>query len=781
MAPKLNINKSIKKKFYFQLVIVLAVVFALFALAIFVISQVVIKPVFNKAEKQELDTRMYVLDNAIDTDKEKLQGQLFDWGHWDETYNYVLGQNPSFISTSGMESILTNLKLDYVAILNTQGDIVHLRAFNKKGEETDTDISPELKDQVKRIAQDFKESKPSITSTMDTFFPYKSEAMLATIGNVIKSDKTGPSVGYMLNGVLFNDKKIESLSKRTGLNIKINEYEKFNKENPGLIDSIKKDKNYYIYANNDKAYGYRLLSSENGNPLSVITVSFDRNVNKLVLKSQNYYLIEIYIAAFLAVVLAILMLNLFMNRVIVNPLKSILVAINSYRRGTLKDRITITSRDELGELGVALNQMIDEVEVLNNALEKKVEEKTQELEREVLETEGKNQLLEQSKVAMTNVLQDVEQERDKTISLAKDLKKFQLAVENASDHIIITNPDGIILYANKGVNKITGFDVAEVINKKAGTKELWGGLMDQEFYQKLWQKIKIEKRPFEGEFKNKRKDGDEYEVAASITPILDEFDNVIFFVAIERDITKAKSIDRAKTEFVSLASHQLRTPLSAINWYTEMLIKGDAGPINKEQEDYLGEIARGNKRMVDLVNSLLNTSRLELGTFEINPEPTDLKQIAQEEIVEMKQVILDKKLKIVEDYDITSKISVDPRLLRIFFQNLISNAVKYTPENGKITIEIKLEDPNVRITVADTGYGIPNDQQDKVFSKLFRADNIRALDTEGTGLGLYIIKSILDASGGQIDFTSKENEGTTFNILIPLTGMKEKSGSKKLE
>jgi len=547
MLSSLNINKSIKKKFYFQLIIVLIVVFAFFAVAIFVISQAVIKPVFIKAEKQDFDTKMYVLDSAIDTDKEKLQGQLLDWGHWDEAYSYVLGQNTQFISTSGMESILTNLKLDYVAILNTQGEIVHIKAFNKKGEETEIDISPELKTQVKRIAQDFKDSKPSLISTMDTFFTYKSEAMLATIGNIITSDKTGPSVGYMLNGVIFDDKKIESLSKRTSLNIKITDYEKFTKENPGLVDIIKKDKNYYVYESNSRAYGYRLLSTEKGNPISVITVSFDRNVNELVLRSQNYYLIEIYVAAFLAVVMAIVMLNLFMNRVIVNPLKYILVAVNSYRRGTLKDRITITSQDELGELGVALNQMIDEVEVLNNALEKKVEEKTQELEKEILETEGKNQLLEQSKVAMTNVLQDVEQERDKTISLAKDLKKFQLAVENASDHIIITNPDGIILFANKGVNKITGFDIAEVRNKKAGTKELWGGQMDQEFYQKLWQRIKIDKRPFEGEFKNKRKDGDDYEVAASITPILDEFDNVIFFVAIERDITKAKSVDRAKT------------------------------------------------------------------------------------------------------------------------------------------------------------------------------------------------------------------------------------------
>ena len=780
MALNLNINKSIKKKFYFQLVIVLAVVFALFALAIFVISESVIKPVFTRAEKQDYESKMSVLDNAIRVNNERLQGQLIDWSHWDDPYSYVLGENTTFIEDN-MESVLENLRVDFLAILDNNREIRYIKVFDKEGNEVDQNINSELIKQVLQTTRDFADSRPDIQATKEVYFTVKTETMLASISSILKSDKSGPVAGYMLQGVLFNKANIDELSKNTGLNINIVDFDKFSKNNKTIANKLDKDTVTFDYKDEKTAYGYKLLTSNNGQKISVIEVKFSRNINDLVLNSQKYYLLEIYIAAFAAVLLAVLMLNIFLNKVIVNPVGAILAAVNSYRRGTLKERITINSRDEIGELGVALNQMIDEVEVLNNALEKKVEEKTQELEKEVLETEGKNQLLEQSKVAMTNVLQDVEQERDKTLSLAKDLKKFQLAVENASDHIVITNPDGIILFANKGVNKITGFEIAEVLNKKAGTKELWGGLMDQEFYQKLWQKIKIDKRPFEGEFKNKRKDGDEYEVAASITPILDEFDNVIFFVAIERDITKAKSIDRAKTEFVSLASHQLRTPLSAINWYTEMLIKGDAGPINKEQEDYLGEIAKGNKRMVDLVNSLLNTSRLELGTFEINPVPTDLKQIAQEEIVEMKQAILDKKLKIVEDYDITSKINVDPRLLRIFFQNLISNAVKYTPENGKITIEIKLEDPNVRITVADTGYGIPNDQQDKVFSKLFRADNIRALDTEGTGLGLYIIKSILDASGGQIAFTSKENEGTTFNILIPLTGMKEKSGSKKLE
>ena len=214
MEFNLNIGKSIKKKFYLQLTLVLVAVFILFALSIYAISQLVISPVFKKAEKQDLDTKMYVLDNTIKADKEKLQQQLNDWGHWDDTYNYVLGQNPTYPVDSGLESILSNLKMDYVAILDTNGDIIDIRAYNKKGEETNSDISAELKSQIQKLAKEFKESNPDLTSTMTTFFPYKSEAMLATIGNIIKNDKTGPSAGYMLNGIIYNDDKIKEILRK---------------------------------------------------------------------------------------------------------------------------------------------------------------------------------------------------------------------------------------------------------------------------------------------------------------------------------------------------------------------------------------------------------------------------------------------------------------------------------------------------------------------------------------------------------------------------------------
>jgi PAS domain S-box-containing protein len=296
------------------------------------------------------------------------------------------------------------------------------------------------------------------------------------------------------------------------------------------------------------------------------------------------------------------------------------------------------------------------------------------------------------------------------------------------------------------------------------------------------------------------KDKQRVPVSDSAAPVRDSKGNVIGAVIVFRDVTKEREVDRAKTEFVSLASHQLRTPLTAIGWYTEMLLDGDAGKITTAQKKYLKEIADGNARMVELVNALLNVSRIELGTFAVDPEAIDLKELAASVLAELKPVIKTRK----QTFTVTTDkalppLQADPKLTRMILQNLLSNAGKYTPEGGEIHLLIepgfkakayakrKLQQDSIVISVTDNGYGIPKDQQPKIFEKLFRADNVKEKDTDGTGLGLYIIKSIVDQVGGEIWFTSpvnaksKENPGTTFYVALPLSGMQKKEGSKALE
>jgi signal transduction histidine kinase len=261
-------------------------------------------------------------------------------------------------------------------------------------------------------------------------------------------------------------------------------------------------------------------------------------------------------------------------------------------------------------------------------------------------------------------------------------------------------------------------------------------------------------------------------------------------IMIIRDITKEKEIDSAKNELISLASHQLRTPLSSVNWYSEMLLSGDAGPTNEEQKSYISEIYKGNQRMIALVNALLNVSRVDLGTLTIDAEDVSLKEIGEGVVADQAPLIKEKE--IVVKLDIPAKVSKysgDKNILMIIFQNLISNAVKYTPDNGavKIKVEIKskgeivseheLKQDSMVLSVTDNGYGIPEKEKNKIFTKLYRANNVKEMETDGNGLGLYLVKTMIENIGGSIWFNSKEKEGTTFYVALPATGMKKKVGT----
>ncbi len=232
---------------------------------------------------------------------------------------------------------------------------------------------------------------------------------------------------------------------------------------------------------------------------------------------------------------------------------------------------------------------------------------------------------------------------------------------------------------------------------------------------------------------------------------------------------KEREIDRAKNEFIALVSHQLRTPLSAVNWYTESLATEDLGPLNSEQKEYVAKVHESNHRMISLVNSILEVSRIELNTFMLDAQKTNIALLVKQVVDELAHAITEKNITLKQTIgpDLES-VMVDPRYIQMIIDNLLSNAVKYTPESGTVTLEAIRENSNLMITVSDTGYGIPDDQKDKVFTKLFRAKNILSKDTDGTGLGLYIVKSIVNYAGGTISFTSEENRGTSFKVSIPL-------------
>jgi signal transduction histidine kinase len=241
---------------------------------------------------------------------------------------------------------------------------------------------------------------------------------------------------------------------------------------------------------------------------------------------------------------------------------------------------------------------------------------------------------------------------------------------------------------------------------------------------------------------------------------------------VAHDITREVEVDRAKSEFVSLASHQLKTPLTAIGWLSEGLLSGDQGPLTPEQKNYIENIHKTDRQMMEMVNDLLNVSRIELGTLQLHPEEIDITVFVRSVIDEQAKVATDKKIDLALTLEPNlPKLVVDKNLIRMVFQNLVSNAIKYTPVGGSVKVDITRgggTKSTIFVSVADTGMGIPKDEQDKIFSKLHRAKNAQAAVPDGTGLGLYVVKTIIERVHGVITFDSKEGKGTTFLVTLPV-------------
>lgn len=275
--------------------------------------------------------------------------------------------------------------------------------------------------------------------------------------------------------------------------------------------------------------------------------------------------------------------------------------------------------------------------------------------------------------------------------------------------------------------------------------------------------------------------GKKFPVVAITAPLIHN-NKLIGIVKVFRDASKEKDIDRMKTEFISLASHQLRTPLSAIKWFIELIFDSKTGSLTDEQKQYIKNISISTERMIDLVNSLLNISRIESGRIIVNPKPTDLLNLIREVVGELKKKIDNKKIKLViSSLHQLQPINIDPKLVSHVYMNLLENSIKYTPENGEIHVFISKNDTDVLTQITDSGYGIPIMEQSKIFQKFYRGTNIVKYVTEGTGLGLYLAKAIIESSGGNIWFKSSENKGTSFWFSLPLSGMKAKTGEVSLD
>lgn len=240
----------------------------------------------------------------------------------------------------------------------------------------------------------------------------------------------------------------------------------------------------------------------------------------------------------------------------------------------------------------------------------------------------------------------------------------------------------------------------------------------------------------------------------------------------DKDKHRLWNLNDKQADFVSMATHQLKTPLSGIKWTLSMLLKGEVGTLTEEQQSWLQTSYESNERVLNLIDEMLESIRIDEDKFMLEQARQDIVPIFQEAINYVKPLAVKKNIRlelITEPANAEIIASVDAGKLKVAFQNLVENAVRYTKEGGHIVIRIIKETGDIKVSIKDDGIGIPEEEKKDIFARFFRASNAFKKIEKGSGLGLFISKGIIEKHGGKIWFESNEGKGTTFYFIIPTT------------
>ncbi|HBK34541.1 MAG: hypothetical protein UU08_C0006G0012 [Candidatus Uhrbacteria bacterium GW2011_GWE2_40_58] len=390
-------------------------------------------------------------------------------------------------------------------------------------------------------------------------------------------------------------------------------------------------------------------------------------------------------------------------------------------------------------------------------------------------------------VGITGVARDITKEQKNEQALMESEQKYRMIFNSTLSVNVYVDDKGKVLDVNQRVEKVTGYPASYFIGKKFlslgnvfSKKSLV--LMGKNFVLRFAGK-QID--PYNVEMI--AKDGSKYIYRLHAVRLCGPKGKCSGELVVLYDVTRETEIDKIKTEFVSIASHQLRTPLTAMRLFIEMLEDQKIGTLNPKQQEYLTNLEISTKRMIRLVNDLLNASRLETGRISITPSKMQVEKMIDSIIKELIPISKEHQCRV--DFQKPKKalplIHVDTDLVVQIVKNVLMNALHYSSGKEcqiKVSVEKKKRknEDMIEIRVKDNGIGIPKSAQSHIFTKFFRADNAIKTKTEGTGLGLYVAKMITDLCEGEIAFESTLGLGTTFYISLPVKGVEARKGEAEI-
>lgn len=511
------------------------------------------------------------------------------------------------------------------------------------------------------------------------------------------------------------------------------------KKNSTLARAIKDEEKYFIgQSSSHDVLGDKNDEVHDGHSDTLVSIAFEEGHlgylgndwvltietnSRIAYAPSRLFVNKIFAVVSFIFIAGTLILIFFIRKIWVRPMETVFRTVDKIALGDLGARVSRISGDEIGRLGLTINRMAENI---------------------------------------ANMIGEI------AVSKSND----DAILGSIGDALVSVNKDGIIIIFNDAAVKLTGFKSTEALGQhyrgilkfnEEGSEKPYRDFIGMAIKTGLPVWIR------ESSILLTRKDGSTVYVADSAAPVKTDKGEVIGCVVVLRDVTREREIDRAKTEFISIASHQLRTPLGGMRWNLETL-QMETESLPEKAKDRIKGILDADLRTLQLVNDLLNVSRIEQGRVKNEPENTDLVEIIRRAVTEITPEATKRsvgvELSILKE--MIPSTFIDAKHFREVVQNLVTNAVKYTRPNGHVSLKVDFDTNFITLAVSDNGIGIPEADKSKIFGKFVRASNAQVSNTDGTGLGLYVAKSFVEGWGGKVWFDSKEGGGSTFYITVPI-------------
>ncbi|WP_048039086.1 CHASE4 domain-containing protein [Methanosarcina mazei] len=711
---------NISKKIFIITLLIFAVLITSFALTYNM-------QLSNFLTLEEADTLNDVerLQNAIYTQQGYLDNMVQDWACWDDTYRFIEDRNQEYINVNLQNETLAGVKVNIMLFINETGSLVYAKSINFS--------TVEEKPVPEELLKLVESGQLSIKSEDDVIRGYvllDEAPMFISCHPILTTKYEGPVKGTLVFGKYFDDGVLSS-EENTDSSISILRVdEDLPPDFQGKFQQIIKDPGSTIVEPLSKEViaGYFGLMDISGKPAVIIRTDFPRILylnNENTLNYMYFFLLLTGLVTGVGVKFALD--NFFVSRLI--DIDNFVTKVRSEK--DLSRRLPLEGNDELYRLSREINGMLSEIELAEQEL------KSQEREKKVL-------------------------------------------LDSLNELTIFVDPDFKIIWANKAALEHMKIDLerAKGMCFKT-TPDINGSLFGHMQLEKIFNSGNKESGEFSLE------NGTYWFVQA--VPVTDDSGKIIGILGTFRDITERKAIEkllqekqvaeianRTKSEFLANMSHELRTPLNSIIGFSDLLCDQIYGKLNEKQLKYANNISKSGKHLLNLINDILDLSKVEAGKMELDYREFELTDRLNSVKSLLSPIAARKNIKIEinVDKDLTTICADEARFVQIMY-NLVDNAIKFSFENNPVRIEARRKGEFLETTVTDIGIGIKPEDQHKLFQPFSQVAAFSSKKFQGTGLGLSLVKQIVNLHGGYVWFRSIPGEGSTFAFAIPINGNKK--------